>query len=264
MTNRETPRLRVTNKYDTFVSSKENRPLNLESGKAKGLKASMQKYGFLPAYPVMCCRTKNGKLEIRDGQHRVALATELGLWIWYVIDDTEINIPDIQVSGAWNIQDYAGHFAAKGNKDYQEIMEFSEKHQIPLNACIQILGDSACNPCLNKHFIAGSYKIRSRRNAERVAKMYSEIGRYNKEIKTRSFIAALFASCLVPEFDDARLISGAKLTPESLIKYGSREGYLEMLEVIYNFKRRERFPLKMRAEDIVRSRSASNRNLIAT
>lgn len=255
MSRSSTPAISRTTNYRVFSFSNENRPVKLNGAKRKVLRRSMQKYGWLPAYPMMCARI-GGKLVVKDGQHRLALAEELGIPVYYVVDNTPIEVEEINNGQTgWVVGDYAGSFAARGNTHYIEVLEFAQKHRLALSVCVGILGNHIHERNLMEQFKAGTFKVKSRQLADRIANLYVSIGEYNKDIKCRFFVSALFAVCMVPGVDDKRLITGAAKHPELLMKYGSREGFLDMLERLYNFGRHTKFPLRIAADNAIRERN---------
>lgn len=254
------PCIYQTSNYRLFSYTNENRPVKLNGAKRKLLRRSLQAYGWLPAYPMLCAR-EGGKIVVKDGQHRLALAEELGIPVLYVIDNTPIKIEEINnAQTGWVVGDYAGSFAARGNQNYVELLDFARRHCLPISTCVGLLGNQVVERNLMDHFKAGTFKVKSRQLAERVANLYVGIGAYNKAIKCKFFASALFAVCLVPGLDDKRLLAGAAKHPEMLMKYGSRDGFLDMLERLYNFGRHTKFPVRIYAENALRERNPANRN----
>lgn len=66
------------------------------------------------------------------------------------------------------------------------------------------------------------------------------------------------AVCRVPGFDAKRLIGGAERCRDKLGSYSTREAYLEMMEEIYNFGRKQLVGLKSQAMMIMKDRNACN------
>jgi len=257
------PTLQKTKKYGMFTNTEDNRTVRLNTASRKRLRKSMQQHGYLPAYPIKCCRV-NGTLVVQDGQHRLAVAQELGLPVYYVVDDTQIDIPTIQgTQEKWKPRDYAESYAKRGNRHYQDLLEFADVYEIPLGVARQILGGNNCckisgsgsssNSILK--FNMGRFEITSRDNAERVVDLYYGLGKLNPKCKTRFLIGALFAFTQIEGVDDKRLLAHARRKPELICKYGSRDGYLDMLETIYNFGSRVHTPIRIPAENCIRANS---------
>ena len=255
-----TSKITKTKNYDLFRLAR-NRPVNIQTARRKKLRQSMKDYGYIDAYPLLCVR-ENRHLFVYDGQHRLAIARELGLPVAYAVIDRPIDIPKTNnTQQTWRLADYAWVYADAGKPDYLELLEFAEQHSIPLATAIAILTDkSSCNgggtngKTMDK-FRDGVFVITNRAAADRVAGLYAEFCQISKAVKTRFFISALFVICLVDGVDDKRLIRGAKRCPESLLKYGSREAYLAMLEHVYNFGHSKKQPLKIAAENAMRERN---------
>ncbi len=254
---KKAPRIFTTTNYDLFKYVGQNREVDLKPKRRKDLRRSMERYGYIPAYPLYCTR-ENGRLLIRDGQHRLAVAKKLGLPVCYVICKVRADIAEINnTQVVWKTRDYARAFASAGLVDYQELLDFAEAHKLSLSVCVGILGNTFAATS-GKHlalFREGKFKVTSRDLADRVAGLYSQISGRNRSIRTRFFVSALFAACLVEGLDDRRFISGAKRYPEALQKYGSRDGYLQMLEKIYNYGRGKKEPVKIAAENVLAARN---------
>lgn len=252
---KKAPVIHSTRNYDLFVVTKENRPTQLSGAKRKKLFRSMQVYGFLPGYPIRCKRV-DGQTLLTDGQHRLHFARQLGLPVYYMVCEEDIDIAEVNDTQVpWCINDYAGRWAAMGNPHYIELIEFANNHRLPISLCVAMLGNQIHERNLLEQFKDGRFKIKSRDMADRVASLLAGLCVYNKKIKGRFLIAALFAVCLIEDFSDHRLLSGAKRQPELLMQYGSRDGYMTMLEYVYNFGRSSKYPLKINAENAIRRRN---------
>ncbi len=260
----KTPKLQKTTDYKRFTYVQSNRTVNLQPKRRQDLRESMEKHGYLEAYPLYCTNGR-GRLVIRDGQHRLAVARELGLPVYYVVCEQAAAIPMINTTQvAWGLKDYAQAFAAEGNPHYAELQDFALRHGLPLSICVSVLSnetpsDGGNNGNVLVAFRRGDFKVTSRAMGDRVASLYSEISRINREARGRWFLSALFAVCLIPGFDGSRLVKGARRCREAIQKYGSRDGYLQMIETLYNYGRRTKEPVKISAENVLASRNPSKR-----
>jgi len=264
MSKKQSPKITKTKNYGLFHLAR-NRPVDISRPRRKKLRQSMQQYGYIDAYPVLCVR-ENRQLFVYDGQHRLAIAKELGLPVAYTVIDDAIDIPFINnTQQTWALNDYAQVYADAGKKDYRELLAFVAQHEIPLSTAIAILGrrssaagGNAHGPAMNV-FRQGEFTITGRKMADRVARLYAEFRQLSKAMSTRFFIAAIFAVCQVDGIDDHRLVKGARRCPENLVKYGSRDAYLTMLEHVYNFGRSRKEPIKIAAENAMRERNPIKR-----
>jgi len=250
-------RVKKTKDYASFSMTARNRTVRLDNTKRRRLIQSMEQHGFIPAYPIYVWRA-DGRLEIQDGQHRLAAAKMLGLPVYYVEVSHPIDIPRIQNTQApWSIRDYAESYANAGNPHYQELLEFAEVHEIPIGTARNILGNrvNGRGADVAAKFKRGDWKVTSRENADRVVHLLSAITAVAPQCRSRFLIAALFAYTLIEGLDDRQLTVNLRRKPELARQYGSRDGYLDMLEQIYNFRARQATPIRVYAENMLKSRS---------
>jgi hypothetical protein len=255
MSKKVSPRLRSTKDYGMFVQSRVNRPVNMAKHKALG--ESMENYGFLPMYPIHARPTAGGKYEIVDGQHRFAFAQKLGLPVWFVTGDENVNVADINKGQTpWHLKDYAMCFAEMGKKDYQEVLDFTEQYSIPISDAAALLSGTICHSNVRSDYLSGNFKVKTSEMAHRVASVYQAILAINSKVRNSRLLQAVYAVCYIPGFDVGRLTHNVRRCPEKLLKFSTREAYLVMLEDIYNYGRRNRESVKIPAENIMRERSA--------
>lgn len=244
----------ATKNYRLFTVSDENRPRDAK--KHKKLRASMQEYGFLPSFPVVCARDKSGALVIKDGQHRLMFAEELGLPVYYTVESTDFDIAVVNsTSKTWALIDYAQKHALHGIQSYVEGLAFAERFGLPIGTAFALLGGTTTFGNIQNAFIDGTFKIRDRAWAESVAILYGGLVAISKDIVNKRLIEACMACCRVDGFDAKRLIQGAQRNREALAAYSTRDGYLDMMESVYNYGRRQLMPLKVSAIQAMRDRA---------
>lgn len=248
------PKISVTKNYRMFHNHIDNRDLCQK--KHRRLKSSMAKHGFLASFPIVCSRNGDQHLKVDDGQHRLAFAEELGLPVYYTVSDTAFDIAEINSAAVqWNLRDYANKWAKQGKKDYQEVIDFSEDHGIPIGMAFSILGGeqpSAGNK--GNQIRTGTFKVREREFANEVAKTYAGLVDMSSSMRNSRCLGACSAVCRVPEFDSKRLLHGASKCRDKLVSYSSRDSYLELFEELYNYNRVKLVPLKMPAIQVMRER----------
>lgn len=253
--------IKRTKNYQLFTHSKDNRGIELGRTERKALEVSMKKYGFIPAFPIVCYR-REGRLVLKDGQGRLATAQKLGLEVYYVVVEQDFDLAQINGCVAkWNWNDFATKFAADGNDNYQQVMEFSAVHGIKIATAATILcgNDPTGMTKTSKKFKAGTFEVRSTAHAETVARAYNRLGDIQKSIRNKKLIRALHMLVCVPGFDIERLLSGAKRQPERLVNFGTTDAYLSMLEDVYNFGRKVKEPVKIAAENVARAKNPIHR-----
>lgn len=262
---RDSLKINATKDYAIFQDhATENRALNLK--KHRLLRLSMKRWGFLACYPIICYRDSRKHLIVWDGQHRLAIAKELGLTVYWVevpIDSIRdpndgLNLATINSTPIrWSLRDFAEKFAAAGKKDYQEALDFMEEYRVPIGTAFAILAGTVSWGNIADAFFQGKWRIKEREFAETVATLYSRLSALSPAIRNARMLAAAMAVCRVKEFDVRRLINGASRCREKLVSYSTKDAYLDLFEDIYNYNRRELFGLKAAAIMAMRERSAA-------
>lgn len=253
-------KIQATKNYRLFQKSEDNRPTDLK--KHKKLIESMRLYGFLKCFPIVVSRDSDGKLIVKDGQHRLAVAEMLGLTVYWIEEETDFDIAVINCTAKiWQLKDYALKHALNGHKQYQEGLDFADQHRLPLGTAFALLAGttSFCN--CESQFVDGTFKIKDRSWADAVAGIYGALCMMQPALKKNTFIEACMALCRIEGFDSKRLLSGAEGCREKLINYGTRDAFLGMLEECYNFRRTSKnlFPLKLQAIATMRDRNATTK-----
>lgn len=252
-------KIQATKNYKLFKRhDAENRPL--DARKHATLKESMKKYGYLKCYPIVCYRDKNGNLVVKDGQHRLLLAEELGLSVYWVLAEQDFDVAFIAATTrGWQKIDFALKYAANGIASYDEILQLHERYKIGVSQCAQLLSGSSTFVNISKAFHNGTFKVRDKKWAESLAAVYARLFGISNKIRDGFCLSALMGCFRVPQFDPDRLLHNAERCREKFVKYGSREGYLQMLEDVYNFGRSKLFGLKLAAIMAMRERNPATK-----
>ena len=257
-TNGDVARLQVTKNYRLFHRSADNRPLDLPAHKP--LMNSMKEYGFLKSFPISVFRDDARRLVVKDGQHRLALAEELNLPVYYIIDGAEWDVAKVNSTPrTWAPKHYALTFAAKGKKAYGELLEFHEGHGIPITTCVALLTGATCFSNYKKDFLGGKFVVKDREWAEKVASLYTSLIRSSKDVKSARLLEACMGCCRVDDFNGGRLIDNVSKCREKLLRYSTRDAFLAMLDDIYNFGRHKRMPLKFMAQEAMAARNPAKK-----
>jgi hypothetical protein len=252
------PKINVTTNYKLFSRGEDNRPLDLK--RHKPLKESMEKYGFIPDYHIMCERDTKGNLVIKDGQHRFYFAQLLGLPIYWSETQTEFDVADVNTAQrGWLPMDYAQRFSADGREDYTELIEFKTEHEVPLTIAAQLLAGVTTFATIAQRFYAGDFRVTDRPWARSVVAVYAPIVKVHKKLKTRVFLLSCMAVARVKGFSAKRLVDGISHCREKIAAYATRDGYLQMLEEIYNYRRKEQIGLRIDAINVMRARNPLER-----
>lgn len=251
---KESRKVSATKNYRMFGRTDENRPLNIK--KHKKLEKSMKQYGFLPCFPIVCYRDKTKNLIVKDGQHRLAIAETLGLSVFWIEETIDFDVAIINcTSKTWALRDYAQKYANSGRKAYQEGIEFTDMHGLPVGTAFALLAGTTNYSNIESDFVDGTFRIKDRAWADSVASIYGPLTQMSPDTKNARFIEACMAVCRVAGFEGSRLIANAKRCRDKLLSYSTRDAYLQMLEEIYNFGRKQLFGLKAEATMAMRERN---------
>ncbi len=248
------PKVQVTKNYRMFTRSADNRPL--DPGKHKRLRRSMEKYGFLDVYPIVCVHNSSKHLVVLDGQHRLVFAESFGLPVYFVVHDGEFDIAEINsTQEKWKTRNFAETFAAQGKRAYTEGLEFSDRHGFPVGTAFSLLAGTTSFGNVHEEYYNGTFRIRDRDWAELVGTVYSHIIGLAPRVKGARLIEATMAVTRVKDFDVQRLLAGIDRCPEKLIPFATKDAYLEMLEAVYNYGRKQLVGLKVAAIQAMRDRN---------
>lgn len=250
----KTMKINSTRNYRLFTTTTENRPL--EEAKRRKLRRSMERYGFLRSYPIICVRDKDGHLIVKDGQHRLQFAESLGLPVHWVEDDADFDIAVVNSAAkGWAVSDFVHMHSKKGVQDYADAIEFAQRFSMPLATALAILAGTVNYSNISLLVQTGGYRIKDRKYAEAVAATYSGMIRLASCLKSKAFLDAVMGICRVESFDLDRLLSNAARCRELLVSYSTRDAYLNMLETVYNFGRVKLVGLKAAATMAMRERN---------
>lgn len=258
-------KLQKSSRYQDFLFSETNRQVDNNSNHFKRLLKSMEKYGFLPAYPIHV-QSRGSRFEIVDGQHRYEAAKTLGLPVYFVIyNNGELNIPEINAGqGAWSLMDYLKSYAQQGYADYAELVEFSLKYKIPttiaarlLQGCIGSDGTKQSNSLKD-----GNFKVKSRTTAESVASAVVAVRDINKHVGGHNlFITAISRCMAVKDFDVNVFVEKCRKCPGKLIVHPNLIAFNRMIDEIYNYQSKRPIPLEFLTNEAMKQRNPFKRGI---
>lgn len=253
-------KIQSTKNYRMFHRNADNRPVDTK--KHRKLEQSMKEYGFISAFPIVAVRI-NGKLVVKDGQHRLEFAEALGLPVYWVEAQADFNIATINsTSKTWQFKDFAQTYAAKGFRDYQVGIDFAELHGIAITRAFALLSGHTTTSNIHEAFSSGSFKVKDLAYANSVASIFTPMVNLNHVINNARFLEACMACCRVKNFEAKRLLQNANRCREKLVPYSTRDAYLEMIEAIYNFGRAKLVGLKAEAVMVMRNRNPTTASVL--
>ncbi|MBM4087463.1 MAG: hypothetical protein FJ272_21935 [Planctomycetes bacterium] len=245
------PKLDSTTEYEVFDLHELNRNLH----DSTELEESMRKYGFRPSSPIHVTRNGGGKLKVKRGHNRLAVAMKLKLPVWYIIDDDPMSIYEWEGDShhLWNAEDFATSYMRGGSEDCKTLLDFRKKHGLTLGAAASLVGgESAGSKNKVKQVKAGTFAVGDMKHALSVAKTIDLCKESGVEFATSTgFVAALSAAVRVPEFDIETFKSRVRLYPKMMSRRTSKADYLVEIEAIYNYGARgKRLAVAVRAHEV--------------
>lgn len=230
-------RVQYTKNYSKFKKVHSNR--SLKTGILNKIRKSMVENGLM-VDPIKV----NEHNEVIDGQHRLHMAQELGLGIYYIkvkgIGKKEM-ITQNSTGSMWNLRDFLGTYVKEGNPNYIKIQKFM--YEFPMfsitDSCVFLNGgkqDIKGDTFRNGEFVAGSLNT-ARELALDIMKL--------KDVYPLGYTRTVFVRTLLStnlrnkDFKMEEFVKKSKVVPNEYFQIkGDRKGYKRMIEDIYNYKRR--------------------------
>lgn len=233
-----------TSDYSLFESHESNRSLHVD----KALFESMRRVGFMPSSPIHCATNKNKKLKVIRGHHRLSYAKQLGLPVYYVIDDSNTEIGDLETcQSKWSLEDFVVCHAHNGNPEYEHLLNFKTTHNLPMGAAASLVygyTNMKCGQKLLQDIKRGTFKRGDMIHANKVAGLVDYCLNHGISFATNSsFISALSGVVAVNEFDSDHFTRKISSDPIRLRKRSTHKEYLDEIEDFYNFG--VRLPLRV-------------------
>jgi len=245
-----------TNDYKKFELSKFNRDVE----KITELEKSMKKHGWIDAYPMHVIKNGAGKLLIKAGHHRFEVAEKLNIPVKYVICDDDATIHELEKSTTpWKMKDYMVSYIRCGQHSYQVVKKYHERTGISLLPCIAMLGgESAASHNKLKAFKDGRFQIDDPSHAELVADIILYCVKNKITWATNSlFVKAISRIARADDFSPSLFKRKIKSFSMLFEKQANLQGYMEMIESIYNRQNKNKVPLVFNADKAARERSAA-------
>lgn len=223
-----------TSGYSQFRLVSTNRVVDHKH--VKRLKAAITKNNLLHLNPILV----NSHMEVIDGQHRLNAARELGVPIFYVMDNG-IRQEDIATLNSnkknWAMEDYIHYYAKNGNPAYQALQIFiRNNHFIPPSVAVSIAAGDVKAATLRD----GNIKEVNLDEAEAFMLRISDYRNHFKDAYTKKFVDAVKSIQKVEGFDHNQMIEQITVQPRSLKPCTTTKEYVKNLEEIYNYRKKSR------------------------
>ena len=247
-----------TYNYSKFKDLKGNRMLNQVH--LKRLINSM-KEKFLIS-PIIV----NEHFKVIDGQHRLEASESLGKPIYYIICPT-YKIEEVQILNTfqhnWKRNDYLESHCANGNPAYLKFKKFMEdfpEFGIQSSERILTIKKSASNNSYKKvksknvdqeddrtytkYFEAGLLELPNLDESYKIANELLQFKPYYNGFHKPTFVSAFLTIREKDIYNHEEMINKVRMQPSQLTDCVNVNQYKELLEEIYNWKRRDKVSLK--------------------
>jgi hypothetical protein len=247
------PELKVTTDYSIFEMHPCNRPLS----EKPELEDSMRRHGFIPSSAIHVSPNGGGKFRVIRGHHRLHYAKRIKLPVYYIVDDSRVDIFDLEgdTTGTWSMKDFVAARSASGDKECSRLKAFREKHNLPIGVAASLVaGESAGSHNAQRQVKQGKFKAGDQAHAENVVKVTDELRTMGVDFAVSGlFVQAISRALRVPEFDVDLFLSKVRLYPMNLHRRTTTGEYLEEMESLYNYgakTAKSRIPLAFRAKEV--------------
>jgi len=241
--------IQKTKDYFKFNKLNANR-VQILPRHVQALKASILQRNMLDMRPIIV----NSKFEVMDGNHRLEAAKQLGIDIYYTIDDKS-TIQDlllVNVVRRWTLDDYFNYYCEEKYPEYLKLKEFINKNDIKLGNAIAYCTQSNART----DFYQGRFKFESFGNVETIQRIKETINfvkrlkmgcnmSYTNTIKFWRPIKLLFSH---NSFSFDKWMKNLELNISTFGPRGTTMQYVELFEKIYNYHNRER--IKLNQDDL--------------
>ncbi len=234
-----------TKEYDIFKILPGNR--SLIKSHIKKLKESIEKSNFLNLHPIVI----NENYEIIDGQHRLEVAKQLGIDIFYILS-TNVTDDHLVTSNvnqkSWETENYIDFFACKyQNSTYIELKKMMTRSRLKPKALLSLLL-GIVSPNILEFLKTGKFKFPTNDNTKLILDFYCEFLAYvdDKHIKPASmftnqnFTKALRWLYKTSGFESSILFKKLDLKWFDLKPQRTADDWYKLLISIYNFKNHNR------------------------
>ena len=246
--------VRKTMNYDLFNLIYDNREIKM-SGRSD-LRESMRRQGFIPSLHAIVREGENGKYDVLDGQHRIAIAKKLGLPVYYVVEDLDINVAEINsTSVRWSLSDYLHRYLHHDpHGDYAEVQRYVEQFGLTIGQAAFLLAGKRSFGKVSHDFKSGYYQVKDNKTAWKAACLFCVIRNLSDNVISGSFLTACYAVTRIDWFDPHHFVKNAEHKFLELKSYRKVEDYLRMMETIYNYRLgKKKVPLAFEARNVLES-----------
>jgi len=256
MSNKMAYKLQATRDYRIFELAEFNRDVT----NIKKLKQSMQRHGYIPAYPLHVMRKPSGHLAVKAGHHRLEAAMSLKIAVFYIICEDQATIYELEAAtDCWSLADYMVSFCRCAFRDYVAIRDYINATGISLSHAIAMHGGHcAGSGNFGPQWKSGTYKIKDTDHPRQVAQIIALCDAAGMECARHvHFVAAISQMLRVPAFDVRQFLTRVDANAALGKRQPGVQAYRELIETIYNRNSHKKLPLAFMCADASRQRRSN-------
>lgn len=245
----------VTENYSIFKRLEHNR--SVTNARKEKLIASMS------VHEVLCPIIVNKNMEIIDGQGRYEAKKEMGLPIYFIIDENA-DISDCQRMNAtnskWTMLDFVQSYASAGNVNYINLLKVCAMTKQPLFRTFKLAMGTG-EPGKKKGYADGSLVF-----TQKEVELIKEINKKGNELlealcfpgrPNDTFFAAVKVLTLTEGYNHKRMLINCKKCRASYCQMSGMESQLKEFSRIYNYAAKSN---KIYFEDYMRNKGYNVRS----
>lgn len=219
--------------YNVFKRIDGNRAIN-NKNYSKLINSMKEEQLFIPILV-------NEKYEIIDGQHRFSAARELGLPIYYIVQEgygiNEVKKANM-VGSNWTKADFLDMYITNGNEAYIQFNEISKTYGIKISNLIKLFAyvQGLNQKIASKNFEEGTLNINGKEIILEYLEAFKDFA-FFECWRTRQFNAAFMKLYFHPAYNHSRMKEKLELRRTALVKKSTIAEYLQLLtKDIYSYQ----------------------------
>lgn len=196
---------------------------------------------LLPFFPLLTT-PKGTKLEVLDGQHRLAAARKQKVPVHFIISGDTMPLVKMakfnSLQDKWKNLDFINCYIENGHRDYGVLQDFIAEFELPVMLGVRLLSHGGSpsdggNHKLAKEFKAGKFTVKHARAAREIMETCRRF-KASKVWNTGSFATAITKILANPDINIDRLVERFNKKPGIIVRGFSDVGYLSKLMQLYN------------------------------
>jgi hypothetical protein len=234
-----------TTDYSIFKKHESNRDLNPSN--LKRIMQSVKSQNLLQFRPILVDK----EMKVIDGQHRLQVAKDLGIEIYYHINKSSDH-EDIVFLNAyqkqWEMKDFINYYISLGNKQYRAFEEYAKSKSLNVTEILRFMSGNEKDKTMRQKVKTGNLDFFNDTN---IAKANIKIAEYDsimdiikkysvrspRFIKTYKFKTGLFNFLSRDDIDIKTFLNKLTLKMEAIKECATHYSYYSMFMDIYNYKR---------------------------